>query len=64
MKKIINWLANIITLLNLFFGCISIILLQKKYFIKSFIFNLFSIFFDYLDGSLSRCIKNENKFGK
>ncbi|WP_317168508.1 CDP-alcohol phosphatidyltransferase family protein [Blattabacterium cuenoti] len=64
MKKIIHWLPNIITLLNLFFGCISIILLQKQYCIESFMFNLFSIFFDYIDGLLSRFIKNENQFGK
>ncbi|WP_242673932.1 CDP-alcohol phosphatidyltransferase family protein [Blattabacterium sp. DPU] len=60
-KKII---PNIFTLLNLFFGCISIILLQSKNFNYSAMFTLFSIIFDFLDGFFSRLIKNKNKFGK
>ncbi|WP_185858614.1 CDP-alcohol phosphatidyltransferase family protein [Blattabacterium cuenoti] len=62
--KIIRIIPNILTFLNLFFGCISVIFLQSKNFDKSAVFTLFSIIFDSLDGFFSRLIKNENKFGK
>ncbi len=64
MKKIKKIIPNIFTLLNLFCGCISIIFLQSKNFECSFIATLFSIIFDFLDGFMSRFIKNENQFGK
>ncbi|BBA17047.1 CDP-diacylglycerol--serine O-phosphatidyltransferase [Blattabacterium cuenoti] len=61
MKKII---PNIFTLINLFCGCISIILLQSRNFNYSYVFTLFSIIFDFLDGYFSRCMKIKNIFGK
>ncbi|AWU43907.1 CDP-diacylglycerol--serine O-phosphatidyltransferase [Blattabacterium sp. (Cryptocercus kyebangensis)] len=64
MKKIIKIIPNIFTLLNLFFGCISIIFLQSKLFEYSAFFTIFSLIFDTLDGFLSRYLKIENKFGK
>ncbi|AWU43362.1 CDP-diacylglycerol--serine O-phosphatidyltransferase [Blattabacterium punctulatus] len=64
MKKITKIIPNIFTLLNLFFGCISIIFLQSKLFEYSAIFTTFSLIFDFLDGFISRSMKIENKFGK
>lgn len=64
MTKIKKIIPNIFTLLNLFCGCISIIFLQSKNFYGSAIATLFSIIFDFLDGFVSRLIKNENQFGK
>ncbi|WP_185853430.1 CDP-alcohol phosphatidyltransferase family protein [Blattabacterium cuenoti] len=64
MTKIKKIIPNVLTLLNLFCGCISIIFLQSKNFEVSAIATLFSIVFDFLDGFVSRFIKNENQFGK
>ncbi|WP_113738458.1 CDP-alcohol phosphatidyltransferase family protein [Blattabacterium clevelandi] len=64
MKKIKKIIPNIFTLLNLFFGCISIIFLQSKLFEYAAIFTIFSLIFDFLDGFISRSMKIENQFGK
>ncbi|WP_185876925.1 CDP-alcohol phosphatidyltransferase family protein [Blattabacterium cuenoti] len=64
MTKIKKTVPNVLSLLNLFFGCISIIFLQLKKFDISATATLFSVIFDFLDGFFSRFIKNENKFGK
>ncbi|WP_185869705.1 CDP-alcohol phosphatidyltransferase family protein [Blattabacterium cuenoti] len=65
MIKIKRTIPNIFTLLNLFFGCISITFLQEKNFVFSTIATIFSIIFDFLDGFFSRIIKkNGNEFGK
>ncbi|WP_185878536.1 CDP-alcohol phosphatidyltransferase family protein [Blattabacterium cuenoti] len=64
MKKIRNAIPNIFTLLNLLFGCISITFLQSKCFEHSAICTIFSLTFDFLDGFLSRFMKNESKLGK
>ncbi|WP_185867238.1 CDP-alcohol phosphatidyltransferase family protein [Blattabacterium cuenoti] len=60
----IKIIPNILTLSNLFCGCISIIFLRSKNFDYSAIATLFSIIFDFLDGFFSRLTKNENPFGK
>ncbi|WP_185877969.1 CDP-alcohol phosphatidyltransferase family protein [Blattabacterium cuenoti] len=60
----IRFIPHFFSLINLFFGCVSIILLQKEDFYTSFIFTIISIIFDFLDGFLSRIIKIDNKFGK
>ncbi|WP_185873386.1 CDP-alcohol phosphatidyltransferase family protein [Blattabacterium cuenoti] len=60
----IRIIPNFFTLINLFFGCISIILLQQENFSTSFIFTMISIIFDFLDGFLSRIMKINSKFGK
>ncbi|WP_317167311.1 CDP-alcohol phosphatidyltransferase family protein [Blattabacterium cuenoti] len=65
IKIIRKNIPNIFTLLNLFFGCISIIILiQYKNFKFSFICTIFSLICDFLDGFFSRFMKIENKFGK
>ncbi|WP_185852865.1 CDP-alcohol phosphatidyltransferase family protein [Blattabacterium cuenoti] len=64
MKKIRNVIPNIFTLLNLLFGCISITFLQLKCFEYSAICTIFSLTFDFLDGFISRFMKNESKLGK
>ncbi|WP_185881991.1 CDP-alcohol phosphatidyltransferase family protein [Blattabacterium cuenoti] len=64
MKKIRNAIPNIFTLLNLLFGCISITFLQSKCFECSAICTIFSLTFDFLDGFISRFMKNESKLGK
>ncbi|WP_238783766.1 CDP-alcohol phosphatidyltransferase family protein [Blattabacterium cuenoti] len=64
VKKIRNVIPNTFTTLNLFFGCVSLTLLQLKEFDNSAIFTLFSFLFDFLDGFTSRIIKNKSKIGK
>ncbi|WP_185856207.1 CDP-alcohol phosphatidyltransferase family protein [Blattabacterium cuenoti] len=63
-KKIKKTIPNILTLFNLFFGCISITLLQSKHFEYSSLFTMFSLILDLLDGFLSRFFHIENEFGK
>ncbi|WP_238784276.1 CDP-alcohol phosphatidyltransferase family protein [Blattabacterium cuenoti] len=64
MKKIIKTIPNVLTLFNLFFGCISLTFLQSKHFECSAFFTMFSLIFDLLDGFLSRFLNLENEFGK
>ncbi|WP_238785687.1 CDP-alcohol phosphatidyltransferase family protein [Blattabacterium cuenoti] len=60
----IKIIPNLLSLLNLFCGCMSIIFLQSRNFDASSFTTLLSVIFDFLDGFVSRLIKNENKFGK
>jgi CDP-diacylglycerol---serine O-phosphatidyltransferase len=61
MKKHI---PNIITLLNLFFGCCALVCIFSTEFINAAIFLIFSGFCDYFDGMLARLLNIKSDFGK
>jgi len=62
--KIIS-LANIITLLNLFFGCIAVLLLVENnveiHYV--FIFTLICLILDFFDGLIARYYNSQSKIG-
>ena len=62
--KIIS-LANIITLLNLFFGCIAVLLLVENnveiHYV--FIFTLICLILDFFDGLIARYFNSQSKIG-
>ncbi|WP_250434181.1 CDP-alcohol phosphatidyltransferase family protein [Hanstruepera flava] len=60
MKKHI---PNIITLLNLFCGCIAVILVMNNYFVASAIFVFLGIFFDFFDGLAARKLHVQSELG-
>ncbi|GIO27546.1 CDP-diacylglycerol--serine O-phosphatidyltransferase [Ornithinibacillus bavariensis] len=62
--KIKSQLANIITLMNLEFGIISIILMAKGSFHLSLLFIFLAVFFDRFDGMVARKLNIESDFGK
>ena len=61
----LSLIPHSITLLNLFFGIIAVILLIENSLDVSdiFILTLICIFLDYLDGFIARLLKVESKFG-
>jgi CDP-diacylglycerol---serine O-phosphatidyltransferase len=61
MKKHI---PNIITLLNLFFGCCALVCIFSTEFINAAIFLIFSGLCDYFDGMIARLFKIKSDFGK
>lgn len=64
IEKIKGIIPNILTLLNLFFGNISIIFLFSEDFLSSNIATIISIVFDFLDGFIAKLMKKNSKFGK
>jgi CDP-diacylglycerol---serine O-phosphatidyltransferase len=61
MKKHI---PNIITLLNLFFGCCALVCIFSTEFMNATIFLIISGFCDYFDGSIARMLGIKSDFGK
>lgn len=61
MKK---HLPNIVTLLNLFFGCCALVCIFSTEFISATIFLIISGFCDYFDGTLARILGIKSDFGK
>jgi len=61
MKKNI---PNIITLLNLFFGCCAVASLLYGQFVQAFFFSFASGVADFLDGTFARALKVKSPFGK
>jgi len=61
MKKNI---PNIITLLNLFFGCCAVASLLYGQFVQAFFFSFASGVADFLDGTCARALKVKSPFGK
>lgn len=59
-KKII---PSFFTFLNLISGCIAIYFVFSSQFLIVFIFLLFGIFFDFLDGFFARILDSETDFG-
>jgi len=64
MNKIKSQIPNVITLLNLASGCISIILASKGLFKEAFCCVLIGSFFDFFDGVVARLLKVTSELGK
>jgi CDP-diacylglycerol---serine O-phosphatidyltransferase len=62
--KVKSQLANIITLMNLEFGIISIIFMVKGSLHLSLLFIFLAVFFDRFDGMIARKLNIESDFGK
>ncbi|MEM7573174.1 MAG: CDP-alcohol phosphatidyltransferase family protein [Bacteroidota bacterium] len=58
------WLPNIITLINLFFGCAAVILLLNAQFIPAIWCLLGGLMADFLDGMVARWLGVSNPVGK
>ncbi|WP_294963893.1 CDP-alcohol phosphatidyltransferase family protein [uncultured Flavobacterium sp.] len=56
-------IPNLITLLNLFCGCVAIVFLSKNSFQMAFIFLCLGIFFDFFDGFFARLFKVSGPLG-
>ena len=56
-------IPNIITLLNLFCGCIAIIFITHKDFQTAFFFVSLGIFLDFFDGFFARLFKVSSPLG-
>ena len=61
MKKHV---PNIITLINLFFGCCAVACVLYGQFVQAFFFFLASAVADYLDGTFARVLKVKSEIGK
>ena len=58
-----KYIPNIITLLNLFCGCIAIVYVAKFQFDKAFLFVCMGIFLDFFDGFFARLFKVASPLG-
>ena len=56
-------IPNIITLINLFCGCIALVFASQKQFELAFIFVSLGIFFDFFDGFFARMFKVQSELG-
>lgn len=56
-------IPNIITLLNLFCGCIALVFAFQKQFELTFLFVSLGIFFDFFDGFFARMFKVQSELG-
>jgi CDP-diacylglycerol--serine O-phosphatidyltransferase len=56
-------IPNIITLLNLFCGCIAVVFVSKDQFEMAFFFVCLGIFFDFFDGFFARLFKVSGALG-
>ncbi|NBW27575.1 MAG: phosphatidylserine synthase [Flavobacteriaceae bacterium] len=56
-------IPNVITLLNLFSGCIAIVYASEENFEMSFFFVFLGIFFDFFDGFFARLFDNSSPLG-
>jgi CDP-diacylglycerol---serine O-phosphatidyltransferase len=56
-------IPNIITLLNLFCGCIALVFVSKFDFLTAFFFVSLGIFFDFFDGFFARLFKVSSPLG-
>lgn len=56
-------LPNIITLLNLFSGCIAVVLAVQNYFVAAALFMFLGIFFDFFDGLVARKLNVQSELG-
>lgn len=61
--QIKKYVPNIITLLNLFCGCIAIVFVAQNDFITAFFFVCLGIFFDFFDGFFARLFKVSSPLG-
>lgn len=56
-------IPNIITLINLFCGCIALVFASQKQFELAFLFVSLGIFFDFFDGFFARMFKVQSELG-
>jgi CDP-diacylglycerol--serine O-phosphatidyltransferase len=63
MKTIQKQIPNIITLLNLFCGCIALVMISNKDFKLAFFFVCLGIFLDFFDGFFARLLKVSSPLG-
>lgn len=56
-------IPNIITLLNLFSGCIAVVLAVQNYFVGAALFMFLGIFFDFFDGFAARKLDVQSPLG-
>lgn len=56
-------IPNLVTLLNLFSGCIAVVFAVHNNFIAASIFVCLGIFFDFFDGFLARILKAQSPLG-
>lgn len=61
--RIKKYVPNIITLLNLFCGCIAIVFVAQNDFITAFFFVSLGIFLDFFDGFFARLFKVSSPLG-
>ncbi len=60
MKK---YIPNLVTLLNLFCGCIAVLFAVNSNFVAAAAFVFLGIFFDFFDGLLARKLKVQSDLG-
>ncbi|WP_055445314.1 CDP-alcohol phosphatidyltransferase family protein [Lacinutrix himadriensis] len=58
-----SYIPNFITLLNLFCGCIAVILAVNNLFVASAVFVFLGIFFDFFDGFFARKLNVQSELG-
>ena len=58
-----NYIPNLITLLNLFCGCIAVIFAVHNNFVAAAVFVFLGIFFDFFDGLLARKLNVQSELG-
>ncbi len=63
-RKMKKQIPNIITLVNLFFGCCALASVLYGQFLQAFYFFLASGLADYLDGTFARALKVKSEIGK
>jgi len=63
-KKMKKHIPNILSLLNLFAGCIALLFAGSGEFLIAFIFVGIGIFFDFFDGFFARLFKVQGELGK
>jgi CDP-diacylglycerol---serine O-phosphatidyltransferase len=61
--KLKSQIPNLITLLNLFSGCVALVFAFKEQFFYSFCFVCLGIFFDFFDGFFARLLKVSSPLG-
>lgn len=64
MRKIIQWIPNTITLINLLCGSIAIIYLFKEEYNVVILLTIISLIADFLDGLVARSLKAQSLIGK
>lgn len=62
--KLKKHIPNFITLLNLASGCIAAVMAFNGFYAQAFLFMLFALVFDFLDGFAARLLKSYSDMGK
>ncbi|MDO6738897.1 phosphatidylcholine/phosphatidylserine synthase [Wenyingzhuangia sp. 2_MG-2023] len=62
--KILKWIPNLLTLLNLLSGCFAVVYAVNNQIQFAVLFVLLGIFFDFFDGFAARIFKVQSEIGK